>query len=133
MRKLLILLLLIAPLGCDLFENEQPVPVAAIGEWEWTHSAGGWGPYVDADSVDYTMKLTLYAQEAIWYRNNEVMDEFWVQEKKKGWQENSFYMKLKDKKGCDMRGSYSNEENLLTLSSAGCTDLPSHHFKKTGD
>lgn len=133
MRKLLIILVLVVPLGCDLFENEQTVPVAAIGNWEWTHSARGWGPYADADSVDYTMKLTLYAHEAIWCRNSVIMNEFWVREKKERWQENSFYMKLKDKKGCDMRGIYSSAENLLTLSSVGCTDLPTHYFKKAGD
>ncbi|MEQ8523730.1 hypothetical protein [Gracilimonas sp.] len=130
MRKLLIVLVLIVPLGCDVFENEQTVPVAAIGNWEWTHSAGGWGPYADADSVDYTMKLTLHAHEATWYRDDEITGEFWITERKKGWQENSFYMKWKDKKSCDLKGRYNSAENLLTLSSAGCTDSPSHYFKK---
>ncbi len=133
MRILILTVLPVLLIGCDVFVNEQPVPNGAVGEWEWTHSAGGWGPYVDADSVDYTMRLTLFAHEAIWYRDNEIMDEFWVQEKKKGWQENSFYMKFKEKKSCDFKARYNAAENLLTLSSAGCTDLPSHYFKKAGD
>lgn len=68
--------------SCNIFENEQFVPVEYTGEWQWVESSGGIiGESIKAESVDYTQVLSIdQTNEAQWFRDGELIQQFQISE-----------------------------------------------------
>lgn len=83
-----LLLLGVVSASCDLFNDDAIfVPDTITGTWTWQRTAGGFiGEVIDADSVDYSMRLVIRedATAAI-YRNNEITASFIIKYEEKEW------------------------------------------------
>ncbi len=133
MRAILILTLILFT-GCGVFENEQTVPGKFVGEWEWYLTGGGWGPNVSADSVDYTIRLMIYSQnEAKWFRNDSLVDKFFIQKGEDAWTKGEWVMySTTQKETCGFVLKHDSGSSELRLPSANCTDTPTFYFRKPG-
>lgn len=132
MRLFLLLTLITIITGCHFFENEQSVPEKFNGEWEWYLTSGGWGQNISSDSVDYSIRLNIYRQnEAKWFRNETLYDEFYIQKGKEPWTKGEWVMySIKHKESCGFVLEYKAELDELRLPSANCLDAPTYYFKK---
>lgn len=129
--KAILMLTLIVFTGCSVFDNEQTVPGEFVGEWEW-YLTGERNGYVSSDSVDYSIRLNIYSQnEAKWFRNETLYDEFYIQKGEEDWTKGEWVMhSIRRSDSCGFVLEYDAEEDELRLPSANCLDAPTYYFKR---
>lgn len=133
--RLLILVVMVLTAGCNVFENEQSVPKELQGEWNWYRTAGGWGTSVEADSVDYSMTLKIYAQNnAEWYKDDSLVQKYNIVQGQDESIKGDLVMFRRDEKSdnadCGLKIDYHPEINELHLPTALCEDVPTYYFNR---
>lgn len=133
--RALIFGLIILISGCNAFQDEQLVPEQLQGEWSWYRTAGGWGTYIDADSVNYSMTLRIYAQnKAEWFRNDTLVQSYDIVEGQDEWTKGDLVLfrqnRNEDIVDCGYIIDGYTGANELHLRTALCTDSPTHYFSR---
>lgn len=133
--RVLICALAILISGCNVFNDEQLVPHQLQGEWKWHLTSGGWGTHIEADSVEYSMTLRIYAQnKADWFRNDSLMQSYDIVEGQDEWTKGDLVMFRRNNNeeygDCGYVIDHYPDANELHLRTALCTDSPTHYFKR---
>lgn len=132
--RLIIVAVFLLVSGCTALQNEQFVPKQLQGEWNWYATTGGWGTQTDADSVEYSMTLKIYAQnQAEWFRNDTLIQSYDIVEGQQEWTKGELVLFRHgdaDDGGCGFILDYYPRVNELHLRTALCTDSPTYYFTK---
>ncbi|MEX0719877.1 MAG: hypothetical protein WD059_04355 [Balneolaceae bacterium] len=129
MKGLYILGLLIITC-CSVAEDKHIVQDEYVGEWEWYLTAGGWSHPISTDTAGYDMTLQVYNQNlAKWFKDDSLLNRYEILYDNNRRENNLVMYKIGHKESCGFRLNLQ-EENELHLTSANCTDLPTHFFRR---
>jgi len=76
-KTILSLTLIFALYSCTISDSTSADDISPelSGQWEWVRSLGGFVP-IYADSVDFTMSLSIHDDEVKMFRDGELITEF---------------------------------------------------------